>query len=293
MIKKAVALGNFDGMHIGHTAVLNSTYELAQDGFLPCALLFTQHSEKAIFGSAPPMLMTDTERKNFILSRGLHIESLDFQSIRELSPEEFVDKILIGQLNAGAVVCGYNYRFGKNAVGNADTLKALCVQRGMVCRIIEEISVDGIAVSSTAIREYIENGEIKKAERMLGRKFGFTATVIHGDARGRGWGFPTINQLLPDGLVIPKFGVYASVVSIDGVKFKGVTNIGRRPTIGTDVLLSETHIIDFGNDIYGKQVDIRLVDFIRSECKFSSFNELVKQINSDCETVKGCEFFDV
>ena len=289
MAKKAVALGNFDGIHKGHTAVLDKTVEQTKNGLIPCALLFTQHSEKVINGFAPPMLMTETERRSYIESRNINVEEIDFSDIRNLSPAEFVDKILIKKLDAGAVICGYNYRFGKNAVGNADTLQKLCKEKGIECFVVGEIDVDGSPVSSTAIRSLIENGDIRCANRMLGKKFGFTAEVIHGDARGRSWGYPTINQIIPDGLVLPKFGVYSSIVTVDKKTYKGVTNIGKRPTVGTDTVLSETNIIDFSEDIYGKQVDIRLVDFIRPERKFSSFKELAEQIKTDCNRVKGRE----
>jgi len=293
MCKKAVALGNFDGMHIGHIAVLNKTVEASDSGLSPCAMLFSEHSMKLLTGNAPPMLMTEAERRQIIENCGLGIEEVDFQTIRTLSPEEFVQSVLTEKLNAGAVVCGFNYRFGKNAVGNSDTLKKICNENGIKCYIVGEVDCDDEAVSSTLIRSLIENGEIKKANRMLGRKFGFSSPVIHGDERGRSWGFPTANQKLPDGFVLPRFGVYASEVTIDGRKYKGVTNIGNRPTVGTDIVLSETYIIDFSEKIYGKQTDTRLVDFIRPEIKFSSFDELSAQIKKDTEYVKGCDFTDV
>ena len=289
MCKKAVALGNFDGMHLGHTAVLDKALELSENGLIPCALLFSEHSIKILTGNAPPMLMTESERREFIKSCGLETEEIDFQTIRNLSPEEFVSNVLADKMNAGAVICGYNYRFGKNAAGDAALLKKLCGESGIVCCVIGEIDCDGEAVSSTAIRTLIENGEIKRANRMLGRKFGFASPVIHGDERGRGWGFPTANQQLPDGLIIPKFGVYASEVTIDGRTYRGVTNIGIRPTVGTDKVLSETYIINFSENIYGRQTDIRLIDFIRPEIKFGSFEELAAQIKADTEKVKGCE----
>ena len=146
---------------------------------------------------------------------------------------------------------------------------------------------DSLPVSSTAIRKKIENGGIEAANRMLGRCFGFTATVIDGDKRGRTWGFPTINQRLPEDMVVPRFGVYQSLVRVGGQEYKGVTNIGSRPTVGTEIVLSETHILDFNGDLYGKDAEIRLIRFIRPEQKFGSFDELVLQIKKDCLTVKG------
>lgn len=233
------------------------------------------------------MLMTSRERGELLSRLGFDADYLDFNEIKGLSEKEFVDIILKEQLNAKAVVCGFNYRFGRGASGTSETLARLCKESGLICRIVGEVSCNGKPVSSTAIRSAIENGEIEGANCMLGRKFGFTATVINGDKRGRTWGFPTVNQLLPDGLTVPKFGVYASCVTLDGRQYHGVTNIGKRPTVGTDIILSETHILDFNEDIYGKEVDVRLERFIRSEQKFNSFDELAAQIKTDVTEARG------
>lgn len=288
MSKKAVALGNFDGMHLGHTAVLDTALEAAGNGMTPCTLLFSEHSEKSLKGFAPPMLMTDEERRRIITEKGFQIKEINFSEICAFSPEKFVAEILRDRMNAGAVVCGYNYRFGKNAAGDAETLKTLCSENGIECCTVDKVTVDGADVSSTAIRNLIENGEIRLANRMLGRSFGFSAVIIHGDRRGSQYGFPTANQRVPDGFVMPKFGVYASEITVDGITYSGITNIGKRPTVGTDVVLSETNILNFSGDIYGKTADLRLISFIRPEKKFSSFDELAEQIKADTAEAKGC-----
>ena len=284
--RTAVALGNFDGMHVGHMAVLEAAKSFESEGLLPVAVLFDEHSLKAITGKAPAMLMTVTERNRIINENGLRIETLVFNEIRDLSPSDFVEKILVDRLGAAAVCCGYNYRFGKGASGTAQMMSEICGRLGLKCRVSGEVDVDRCAVSSTKIRGFIENGEIEKANKMLGRPFGFSARVIDGDKRGRVLGFPTINQIIPEELAMPKFGVYQSVVTVDGEKFKGVTNVGRRPTVGTEKILSETHILDFDRDIYGENVDVRLIKFIRPEKKFSSFDELARQIKSDAKEVR-------
>ena len=284
--RTAVALGNFDGMHVGHMAVLEAAKSFESEGLLPVAVLFDEHSLKAITGKAPAMLMTVTERNRIINENGLEIETLVFNEIRDLSPSDFVEKILVGRLGAAAVCCGYNYRFGKGASGTAQTMSEICGRLGLQCRVSGEVDVDRCAVSSTKIRGFIENGEIEKANKMLGRPFGFSSRVIDGDKRGRVLGFPTINQIIPEELAMPRFGVYQSVVTVNGEKFKGVTNVGRRPTVGTEKILSETHILDFDRDIYGENVDVRLIKFIRPEKKFSSFDELARQIKSDAKEVR-------
>lgn len=284
--RTAVALGNFDGIHIGHMAVLDAAKSFKRDGLVPVAVLFDEHSLKAITGIAPPMLMTVADRNEFIINSGLSLKTLIFSEIKNLSPEDFVEKILVEKLGAGAVCCGYNYRFGKNAAGTAVTLQQICNRLGIACKIAKEVDVAGHAVSSTQIRSLIENGETEKANEMLGHKFGFSSPVIDGDKRGRRLGFPTINQELPPELVMPKFGVYRSDVIVDGRHYAGVTNIGKRPTVGTQKILSETHILDFNENVYGKNIDIRLVKFIRSEKKFSSFDELARQIESDTKEVR-------
>ena len=284
--RTAVALGNFDGMHVGHMAVLEAAKSFESEGLLPVAVLFDEHSLKAITGKAPAMLMTVTERNRIINENGLRIETLVFNEIRDLSPSDFVEKILVGRLGAAAVCCGYNYRFGKGASGTAQMMSEICGRLGLQCRVSGEVDVDRCAVSSTKIRGFIENGEIEKANKMLGRPFGFSSRVIDGDKRGRVLGFPTINQIIPEELAMPRFGVYQSVVTVNGEKFKGVTNVGRRPTVGTEKILSETHILDFDRDIYGENVDVRLIKFIRPEKKFSSFDELARQIKSDAKEVR-------
>ena len=284
--RTAVALGNFDGMHVGHMAVLEAAKSFESEGLMPVAVLFDEHSLKAITGKAPAMLMTVTERNRIINENGLRIETLIFNEIRDLSPSDFVEKILVGRLGAAAVCCGYNYRFGKGASGTAQTMSEICGRLGLKCRVSGEVDVDRCAVSSTKIRGFIENGEIEKANKMLGRPFGFSSRVIDGDKRGRVLGFPTINQIIPEELAMPRFGVYQSVVTVNGEKYKGVTNVGRRPTVGTEKILSETHILDFDRDIYGENVDVRLIKFIRPEKKFSSFDELARQIKSDAKEVR-------
>ena len=283
----AVALGNFDGLHIGHLAVIDRTLALAGENLTATVMLFDEHSMKAVTGEAPPKLISDEEREEILREKGIEPFTVNFSQIRELSPQEFVEKILINKLDAKVVVCGFNYRFGNKAKGDAKLLEEICIEKNIRCVIINEVEIGGMPVSSTAIRNAVECGDIPKANTMLGRNFGYATEVIDGDKRGRTWGFPTINQKIPEGFAVPRFGVYESVVTVEGRTYKGITNIGLRPTVGTEKILSETHILSFEGDLYGKKVDVRLIHFIRSEQKFSSFDELILQIKSDVDSVKG------
>lgn len=283
----AVALGNFDGLHIGHLAVIDRTIALAGESMTATVMLFDEHSMKAVTGAAPPRLITEEERADLFKKNGIEPFVISFSRIKDFSPKEFVEKVLVNELDARIVVCGFNYRFGNKAKGDAKLLEEICIEKGIKCVIINEVVKDGMPVSSTAIRSAVECGDIEKANAMLGRSFGYCAEVVNGDKRGRTWGFPTINQKLPEGLVVPKFGVYESIVTVEGQSYLGVTNIGLRPTVGTEKVLSETHILSFDGVLYGKKVDVRLIRFIRSEQKFSSFDELILQIESDVNSVKG------
>lgn len=283
----AVALGNFDGLHIGHLAVIDRTIALAGESMTATVMLFDEHSMKAVTGAAPPRLITEEERADLFKKNGIEPFVISFSRIKDFSPKEFVEKVLVNELDARIVVCGFNYRFGNKAKGDAKLLEEICIEKGIKCVIINEVVKDGMPVSSTAIRNAVECGDIEKANAMLGRSFGYCTEVINGDKRGRTWGFPTINQKLPEGLVVPKFGVYESIVTVEGQSYLGVTNIGLRPTVGTEKVLSETHILSFDGVLYGKKVDVRLIRFIRSEQKFSSFDELILQIESDVNSVKG------
>lgn len=283
----AVALGNFDGLHIGHLAVIDRTIALAGESMTATVMLFDEHSMKAVTGAAPPRLITEEERADLFKKNGIEPFVISFSRIKDFSPKEFVEKVLVNELDARIVVCGFNYRFGNKAKGDAKLLEEICIEKGIKCVIINEVVKDGMPVSSTAIRNAVECGDIEKANAMLGRSFGYCTEVINGDKRGRTWGFPTINQKLPEGIVVPKFGVYESIVTVEGQSYSGVTNIGLRPTVGTEKVLSETHILSFDGVLYGKKVDVRLIRFIRSEQKFSSFDELILQIESDVNSVKG------
>lgn len=282
--KYAMALGYFDGLHTAHTAVLQETLKLSEYGLLPAVMLFDEHPKKVLSGESVPFLLQKSRRDAIIDSMGIKRLCVSFEKIKDMSPREFVE--MLTKENVGAAVCGYNYRFGKSASGDVDTLRRLCGEYGIEVRVCEKYLSEGEEVSSTVIRNAVAHGDMEKAERMLGFPFGFSAEVFSGDKRGRLLGAPTINQYLPEGIVIPRFGVYAAKVFFEGREYIGVTNVGSRPTFDGRSVRSETYIIDYSGDLYGKTVETQLFSFIREEKKFGSADALKEQIALDVKSTQ-------
>lgn len=280
--RTAIALGFFDGLHLAHMQVIKPVLDAYREkGLVPCVLLFDKHPQSVLSASRVPFLLEDEKRNSILSSLGVKTVFLKFEDIKNLSPEEFIKNILVEKYNVAFVSCGYNYRFGKKAQGDVELLRTLGEEYGFEVSVCENTKLDNESVSSSAIRRAIADGDIIKANKMLGREFSFSAEVFDGDHRGRLLGAPTINQYLPEGIAVPKFGVYASVAIIDGKEMPSVTNIGNRPTFDGVSVRSETYIIDYSGNLYGKTVEVRLFDFIRAEKKFADANELKVQIASD------------
>ena len=276
-----VALGTFDGLHLGHKKVLLSdTTEYDEK----IALMFTEHPQKTLSGDVPRELITATKRKQLLNQWGYMSRFIDFSEISNISPEEFIDEILIKKFNATALCCGFNYRFGKCAKGDVNLLKRLCAEREIKLTVCEEVDFEGLPISSTRIRESIKKGDIRTANEMLGRYFSYDFEVVHGDARGRTLGSPTINQFFSENFAVAEYGVYASFTVINGKKYISVTNIGVRPTIeGGSEKRSETNIVGFSGDLYGQNIEVFLVEKLRGEMVFKSLDELSARISADRE----------
>lgn len=287
----AVALGYFDGIHLGHQAVLDKALLYAkQENLVPVIMLFDVHPRKIIKGKTPPMLKSVGKKRELLLEKGFTVVDLSFTETMNYSPNEFIEKILIDGLNAKVVSCGFDYHYGKDGKGDTESLHEELERRGI--KVIEEPAIQlwGEKVSSTAIRKYIADGEIDKANAMLGRHFSYDFTVRKGDGLGRVLGFPTINQCFPEDHVVPRYGVYASKVIVDGKWYPAVTNVGIRPTVSADNMRSETCILDFSGDLYGKNVEVFLIKYMREEVKFPSLEELSRQIEKDI--IKAREIYD-
>ncbi len=283
----AVALGNFDGLHIGHQKVLENTLALSKKHNLKSkVMLFDIHPKEFISGQKVPKLLSDEKSETVLKKMGFEICRINFSKIRNMTCKEFFSKIIIDELNAKAVCCGFNYSFGKSGLGDSNTIKELCAENDIKCQIAEPVKICDEFVSSTAIRNYILSGEPENAAKMLGRNFCISGEIIHGDKRGRTLGFPTANQKIDSSLVVPKFGVYQTVVNINGKLFNGVTNIGIRPTYLSECPLAETYIIDFDDSIYGSRIDVQLVKYMREEIKFDSAEQLKQQMIKDSAEVQ-------
>lgn len=275
---RAVALGIFDGLHSGHRAVIAAALAAGDGHCAVCTFAAATLPTKAESGR----LCTDSERDTILEQAGVtELFEMDFDAVRPLTPEQFVEQVLVNQLHAGAVSCGYNYRFGHGRSGDAATLQTLCAARSIAVTVLPAVQADDLPVSSTAIRRAVAAGDMRLARRLLSRGFCLRLPVMHGQELGRRLNMPTINQQLPDDLVRPRYGVYASAVEIGDQVYTGVTNIGVRPTVGSDAPLAETWIEGFDGDLYGETVTVYPIEFLRPEQKFPSLDTLHQQVQAD------------
>lgn len=287
--KSAVALGLFDGIHLGHRAVLNLALEQEKNGLIPYVFTFNPttvlRKSKGEYG----YIYNHLSKYNMLFNLGFqsHIRSVSFEEICGLNGEEFVKNILIDKMNVGIVCCGNNFRFGKSASCGVAEMCDMGKKYGFEVRIADDVVYEGETVSSTAVRNMLLNGDTVRAWQFLGEPYNISKEVVHGKALGRTIGFPTINQIFDKGQLVPKFGVYVSDVLIDGYWYRAMTNIGIKPTVNYDgIPLAETYIIDFSGDLYGKNVRLNLLEFIRPEQKFDSVDELKSQIAEDMESIQ-------
>lgn len=282
------ALGTFDGLHIGHKAVITAE---KTEYRRKLTLMFTRHPQAQLKGENPGALITARKERSLLKEWGIEPEYIDFAKICDLSPEEFVDKVLIEKYNVKSLACGFNYRFGKNAEGTVQLLSSLCAEREIKLTVADAVMYENEPVSSTRIRNALRNGDMKSVKAMLGRYYSYDFEVLHGDERGRILGSPTINQFFGEDFTVPQYGVYASFTAIDGKNYPSVTNVGVRPTIGNSEKRSETNIVGFEGNLYGRCPEVFLVEKIRGEMQFSSLEELSDRIAKDrkiaLEILKG------
>ena len=286
-----LALGFFDGVHLGHGGLLKKTRQVANRLGLPAAALtFDTHPDTLVFGAKVPLLNTPEERK-YLMQRLYGIDqvlTLHFDRATLEQPwQEFVRKTLVQKYRAAHVVCGHDYRFGAGGRGTPEKLAEECARLGVGFDCIPEIRLEGQTVSSTLIRSLLESGETAKAVRFLGHPHILTGTVISGRHLGRTLGIPTANLSVSEGILVPKFGVYAARAVFDGQTRPAVVNIGVRPTVDGHTVTVEPWILDFDGDLYGHTLRLELTDFLRPEQKFASLEALKSEILRNAETVRS------
>ena len=278
----AVALGAFDGLHIGHHAVIDKVLE---SGFVPVVFTF-QDNPAVLLSGRCHYLTTVEERLRILESWGVKVVVMPaFADVADWSAQRFLE-MLRDELYAKVLSCGEDFSFGRKAAGKVDTLQAFCAENGMKLHVTKPVCYAGERVSATRIREALRCGDAETAAAMLGRPFGFAFTVVHGNHLGRTIGIPTINQAFPPSFILPRFGVYASAVYVGDKVFCGVTNVGVKPTVGSDRALSETWMPDFSGDLYGQTLRLELLGFIRDERKFESLDQLRGVICENAVTAK-------
>lgn len=280
----AVAIGKFDGVHLGHRRLLEEIIDKKKDGLAACVFTFDP-TPAVLFGLSDGRELTTREEKRRLFERlGIDI-LIEFPLTKETAatePERFVSEILAKQMNTRFVAAGDDLSFGKNGAGNALLLEKMAPQLGFCVKTIEKIEVDGIEVSSTYIRKLVEEGRMEEAESMLGMPYTLVGTVEHGNHIGHTLGFPTVNLLPPAGKLLPPNGVYYAAVRYNGRVYKAISNVGTKPTVSEEKVMGvESYLYDFDQDIYGQEIEVALKGFRRPERKFSSLEELKTQLDLD------------
>lgn len=289
MEKTVIALGFFDGVHLGHQRIIGRAAALASAmDAVPCALTLENQPRAFLSGGPQCLLMSRQRREDNIKKYGAQrVFMLPFdRKTAAVSPEDFA-RSLAEDYNAAAVVCGDNYTFGDRGRGTSETLTELGRELGFECAVCPPVEMEGRTVSSSWIRELISQGDIKKAETLLGHEYILDGGIIHGRGIGRRLGFPTGNIALSDDVLLPKNGVYAAAINIDGQKYRCALNIGVRPTFELSEKTAEFYVIDFKGDLYGRDVSLIIKELIRPEMAFPSPESLSGQIARDVEKIRG------
>ena len=285
-----IALGNFDGLHLGHQSVIGKTVALAKQSSKPAAILtFEPHPRRVFKPSLPPLrIIPFTEKAHRVKEMGI-----DFMRVIRFtnefaknSAEEFIKNIVCKQLQASHIVTGDDFVFGNNREGNSSSLREMATKYGFSYTECPPVLIDKERCSSTRIRSLLAAGNVEEIEALLGRPYSITSIVQEGDKRGRQLGFPTANLLIGRRFT-PATGVYAIKAIIDKKILNGVANLGTRPTFNGDRLQLEAHLFDWQQDIYGKHIEVILMKYLRQEQKFSDIDEIKVQISKDCELAKN------
>ncbi len=307
--KTAVALGNFDGLHVGHRAIMADAITAAKEqGLKSLCFTFSNHPFNYILQrteddpDAVKLICTEEEKVELVSDMGFDIlVNIPFDdTVMKMRAHAFFNDIILDKLNAGFISVGFNYTYGARAEGKPEDLIRECSEAGVGVNIHEAVTVGGRVVSSTLIREMISTGNMERTAMYLGRPYAFSGTVKHGRHIGTSGGFPTINIPAPARQMLPPNGVYFSRIVINGIEYKSISNIGVNPTVSQDndqaELITkpqktiETFIFDFDRDVYGDDVTVYFDHFSRGERKFRSREELFDQISRDCDQARAFHY---
>lgn len=289
---RVIALGFFDGVHIGHGQLFKrAAHRAARLGLRACALTYDAHPQALVKGRPIPLLCSTEERAALIRTH-YRISEVIIDPFTEETAHipwrEYIDEVLIKRLHAAHVVAGYDFTFGCRGEGTPALLMKTCAEHGVGCDILPPKRIDGIRVSSTYIRGLVAEGDMESAARFLGHRYRLSGAVERGNGLGRKFGFPTVNLPLPPERQSPEWGVYATVVIWNGREYPSVTNVGIRPTIETgNAPTVESTLLDFDGNLYGEHIDVDFVKFIRPERRFPSPEALTEQVQNDLATARG------
>ena len=285
------AIGNFDGVHLGHQALLRETVRIAErEGAQPGVIVFEPHPRRFFQPDAPPFLLSSPQARDDLLkAHGAEqiLKVVFNEMLANTLPSVFIYDMLIDRMGVSGIVAGADFRFGAKRKGDAALLQEIGKSSEFFVEIVDLLKdvPQGEKFGSTAVREAVSEGDMRAAAAMLGRPWAVRGAVVEGQKLGRTLGFPTANMLLGD-YVEPRRGVYAVKVSHDGVTYDGVANYGRRPTVGSDAPLLEAHLFGFAGDLYGSTIEVAFIDFIRDEKKFDGLDALKAQIEKDITSSK-------
>lgn len=285
-----LALGFFDGVHLGHAALLRRTVERAEElGIAPAVMTFDTHPDTLVQGTPVPLINSAPDRA-FLIRQLFGIDMVEFFHFTEetmhMPWEEFLDSIR-SELGAVHFVVGYDFRFGWKGQGNGERLQEYCARYGLGCDIIGQVTLDGVTVSSTFIRTLIADGNMTEAARYMGHPHMLSDVVRQGHRLGRRLGAPTVNMQFAPGVLVPRHGVYASRIrTLDG-EYAAVTNVGVRPTVSQEEIVSvESHLLDFTGNLYGRLLCLEFYDYLRPEQCFASKEALAAQIAADSQQAR-------
>lgn len=288
-MKKIFALGFFDGVHLGHQALLVRCCRMAgQMDAEPCAITFRQHPQSLFTQQPPKLINTEQDRRALLRQYGIGtvISYPVTRAVMSMPWQEFLEKLL--DLGAVGFVCGYDFRFGNRGEGNAQRLQQFCRERDLACGIVEQQLLGDVRISSTHIRSLLETGNMEEAAAYLGHPHILTGTVVPGRQIGRTIGVPTANLTIPEEVLVPRLGVYACRVWLEGKEYMAVTNVGSRPTVEGSHVTVEPWILDYTGDLYGKTIRLAFYKFLRPERKFASLEQLRREIQKNAEETREC-----